>query len=379
MARRATFWLWLMVVAAAALSLWLAATTPYFPDEEKTYIPAAASISLKPGHIHLPLRLRVHPALVAYVVRASTEIFGESRLGYRALHVGAGILALLLVSHIARHWYGPVAGLWTFALFAFNEYHLRISSIATSHAVYLLFVALTLYAAHRLIVTERPIYWYTMAAAAGVGFYAKESSALFLAAVGVGMLWQGGLRWLRTPHPYGAALLFLVLVAPDVAWNLATRGSDEVTYADHFERIGGLGISVYPLAFYARSLTNVLPQSLFMDFAPEYETMNVVLGFSLLGAVTFATWPLRAADPLRRVLLTAFWLIFGFFTFIRKGDPGKGLDPVAWFWVEMTLLPAVIIAGQRLATLPTRWAAAAGTVVAAALSYAVYTMLVPVL
>jgi hypothetical protein len=50
-----------------------------------------------------------------------------------------------------------------------------------------------------------------------------------------------------------------------------------------------------------------------------------------------------------------FWGIFAFFTLIKKGDPPGRLDPVSWIWVEITIVPAVILAGARLTELTAKW------------------------
>jgi hypothetical protein len=73
--------------------------------------------------------------------------------------------------------------------------------------------------------------------------------------------------------------------------------------------------------------------------------------------------------------LLLFWFVFGFFTFIKKGDPPGRLDPVSWIWVEVTLIPAVMLAGHQLARARGIGRALAWTFAVAAL---VYACLVPV-
>jgi hypothetical protein len=119
--------------------------------------------------------------------------------------------------------------------------------------------------------------------------------------------------------------------------------------------------------FYARSAVlsaykGVTGEEL-RDETPEYHSMNPALGVLLVGAVVLTTFRPRRRDTLRTFLLILFWVVFGVFTLIRKGDPPGRLDPVSWIWVEVSMLPAVVLTGARLADAAGRtrivaWAAA---------------------
>ena len=92
--------------------------------------------------------------------------------------------------------------------------------------------------------------------------------------------------------------------------------------------------------------------------------MNPAIGGLLLGAVLVTTFR-RAAPDGTRFLLLLFWGVFGFFALIRPGDSPKDLDPASWIWVDVTLFPAVILAGSLLAGAKDRsrvwaWAFACG-------------------
>ena len=78
-----------------------------------------------------------------------------------------------------------------------------------------------------------------------------------------------------------------------------------------------------------------------------------------LGAVLVTTVRPRDRDQLRTFLLMMFWVIFGFFTIIRPGDPGGRLDAVSWVWVEVTLIPAIVLTGAWLAGISETWRAPA--------------------
>ena len=355
---------WILVVGLL-LRLHLATTEPYIHDEQNNSIPLSATISLVPGQVNLPLRGENHGALPAYVVKASSTLFGTSRLGYRLLHIAGGLTLVVVIFVVARQWYGLVAARWAAALLAFNEYFLPISARATAHVPELLLIGLAIYAFSRFLAVERPAFLYAAGGLVGLAFYCKEHTVLLLPVFFLTLLLHpAGRRWLAGPHPYLAAALFTLLVGPDLLWNLKTdpdkalvHYSDQTalqaTYRSHLRRVGGLGVSPYPSMFYARQVVLSAYQGItgeeLRDETPEYPSMNPVLGALLVGSVLLTTFRPPRRHPQQLFLLILFWVVFGVFTLIKKGDPPGRLDPVSWIWVEVSMLPAVILAGARLA------------------------------
>lgn len=354
----------LILLAALLLRLDLATRQPYIHDEENTSIPLSNTISFAPGNLNLPLRGENHGALPAYVVKASSALFGTTPLGYRSLHLLLGLCTIVLVYVLTRQWYGPVAARWAAALLAFNEYYLTISSRATAHAPHLFFVAVALYAFSQFLRRQQKVYLYAAGVSVGLAFYCKEHSALLLPVFLLTLLHAHYRHWLRSPHVYLAALTFMLMIGPDIYWNLTTdRGSAPVryarervgyaTYSSHLQRVGGVGFSPYPSMFYAHGPVRALHFHAtgreLRDETPEYRSMNSALGVLLAGAVLLTTIHPAGRHDLRRFLLLVFWGVFGFFTLIRPGSPPGRLDPVSWIWVEVTMIPAVVLTGAGLA------------------------------
>lgn len=364
----------LILVGALLLRLDLAATSEYIHDEENTSIPTSQGISFTPGNLQLPIRGRNHPALPAYFVKISSTLFGTTRLGYRLFHVIAAIVLIVMVFFLTRHWYGTVAARWAAALLAFNEYYLGVSGRATAHVPYLLFAGAAVYAFSRFLATERAGYLYAAGAALGVAFYSKEHAALLAPVFFVMLLHARYRHWFRSPHIYLAAALFALVIGPDLLWNLRAReGLQQATYGDHLQRIGGLGVSPYPFMFYGRDvvqwLHTLVTGEAVVDPTPEYRSMNLGIGALLLGAVVMATG--RSTAPVsRRFLVLLFWGVFGFFASIRPGGSPKDLDPASWIWVDVTLLPTVMLAGAMLAGAEGRVRVATWALAGAAMIYA---------
>jgi 4-amino-4-deoxy-L-arabinose transferase-like glycosyltransferase len=363
-------WLLLILLVALVVRVQLAMTRQYIHDEENTAIPISKTISFEPGNLHLPLRGENHPALPAYVVKASSTLFGTTHLGYRSMHVLLGLVTIVLVYALTRQAYGPVPARWAAAFLAFNEYYLNVSSRATAHVPNLLLVTGAVYAFSRFIATERVIYLYAAGASAGLAFYCKESTGLLLPVFALTLLIGKHRRWLLSPHVYLAVATYVLVITPDIAWNLRTNPDTatvtynnqthgQATYAAHLRRVGGLGLSPYPSMFYFRGPVTALyariTGSELKDETTEYWSVNSAIGALLVGAVVVTTVRGASPDQLRLFLLVMFWGIFTFFTMIKKGDPPGRLDPVSWIWVEVTIIPAIILAAARLGDLTGRW------------------------
>lgn len=380
----------LLAILAVALvvRLVVAGTVAYVHDEENTHIPLSRTISLVPGSLNLPLRGENHGALPAYVVRISSTLFGASPLGFRALHVLLGLITVALIYRLTSQWYGPVAARWAAALMAFNDYFLSVSARATAHVPHLFLVTVAVYAFSRFLAAPHAAWLYLAGLAVGLAFYCKEHSALLLPVFFFTLLLPRNRQWLRGPHAYLACAVFVLVIGPDIVWNLqadaervrVTYSGTEVgqaTYGAHLQRIGGLGFSPYPAMFYGKSAILSLHQLVtgteLTDATAEYQSVNPVLGVVLLGSVLLTVFRPAEREHVRPFLLFMTLGIFGFFTFIEAGDPPYRLDPVSWVWVETTLIPAVILAGARLARAAGRWRSAAWAVSVLALLYAVDT------
>lgn len=345
----------LILLAALVLRLNVAIVQPYLWDEDRNAIPLALSLSLSPGSVHLPIRGQHHPALPSYIIRASSELFGESRLGFRLLHVVLGTVAVALVYQLTALRYGTAAGLWAAALLGFNEYHVGVSSFATAKGPHLFVLLLAIVAFNRFLIEQKARYLYAGTAAVGVAFYAKEHSVLVLAVMGIVLLHSTYRQWLRSPHLYGAFALPAILVLPDLYWNLAASPSPpQAGYVDHFSRIGGLGISPYPFLFFARGAIRAVYSRFtgdtLLDQVAETPSMNTLLGGLLFALVVFRTLRHWRMDPGLRFQSMLFWFVFGFFALIQPGrpTPNLDLDPVAWYWTDVVLYPAVIISAVQL-------------------------------
>jgi 4-amino-4-deoxy-L-arabinose transferase-like glycosyltransferase len=381
-----------LLLAALGVRVAMAATVPYVHDEENTHIPLSKAISLAPGRVNLPIRGENHGALPAYVVKISSMLFGTTPLAYRALHILLGLLTVVLIYRAAYEWYGLVAARWAAALMAFNDYFLSVSARATAHVPHLFLVTSAVYAFSRFLAHQRAAWLYLAGVSVGLAFYCKEHSALLVPVFLVTLFLPRYRHWLRRPAPYLACAVFVLVISPDLTWNLRTdpetarvayTGQEvgQATYRAHLQRVGGLGFSPYPTMFYGKravmSLHALVTGAELPDNTPEYESVNPALGLVLLGSVLVTVFRRETRDEIRIFLLLMALGIFGFFTLIEQGDPPYRLDPVSWVWVETTLIPAVMLTGARLAEAAGRWRLVTWAVTGLGLLYAVDAVLWP--
>jgi 4-amino-4-deoxy-L-arabinose transferase-like glycosyltransferase len=162
-----------------------------------------------------------HPPMVAWFVRFGTAIFGDTNFGARF----AGLVAMLAtqalladmvwrVSHNIRA--VAIAVLMMEASLYFGLLMTKISP----DVPLVLFVTAMVWALVRLAVSGDGRWWLAAGAFAGLAALSKFTIGLLLPAVLAFALvpsWRG--RWLRSPYPYAAAVIALLLFLPVVIWN----------------------------------------------------------------------------------------------------------------------------------------------------------------
>jgi 4-amino-4-deoxy-L-arabinose transferase-like glycosyltransferase len=348
---------WVILAAGLALRFYLASVSTYLWDEEREWIPVAESISFEPGSLNLPIRGEFHPTLPAYFMKAGSLLLGRNQLGFRLFNLLVGGLTIALAFRLALEWKGPTAARWAAALVAFNEYHIGTSSMAVEKSFQLFFILLAVFAFSRALLREKPQYLYLAGAASGLAFLCNETSALLPPVFLVVLLLRQRV-WLRRKEAYLALLIFVGVIWPDLQWHLLSSGKSEVTYADNLTRIGGIGFTPHYFLFYGRGLIRPVFRALgwrLVDSAAEYPAMNPLFGALLLGAFAFTAVRYRRGDDVQKFLVLLFGLVFVFFLLVRPGAPRRRLDPFLWLWVDMTLLPAVLLAGSLLADAQRKW------------------------
>lgn len=371
-----------IVIAGFLLRLNVVLGSTYHWDEEREWIPFTDSISFEPGAVHLPIRTISHPVLPVYLMKLGSVIAGENPLGFRLMSLLAGSLTVLIVALVGLRWGGFWTAFWASSLLAFNEYHIFISSLAIDKPIQIFFVALAVAGFVRFLESENSKALYFAGAMTGLAFLCKETTALLLPGFLIALLLsERHRRWLLRPAPYLAVLTFVVVISPDLIVNFFLADELEYSYADHLGRAAGFGFTRHHFLFFLRGAIAMVYDwrgEHLSDLAPEYASMNPLIGSLMLGVASWMPVRLLSSPAARRdgvalYLPIAFWVIFGTFLFTRVSTQGalQHLTYVAWFWSDLTLIPGSLMAGAFLASLHGKWRAVGSVAASAAVLYAI--------
>jgi|SRR6185503_8141849 len=378
-----------LVMLGGALRYSSAWNAPQEVIEYQEFIPGAMTLSWD----HHPIRLAQHGALPHYFIRLSAWLFGETPFGFRALSVCAGTATILMLYLIGARWWGPRAGLVAAGLLAVERYHIAVSGRAIDLPFDLFFTTVAIYCLSRFLqATEgaaRPPtagrWLYGAVAATSAGFLCKEFAALMIPAGFLMLVFTGRAAWLRRREPWVAALLFAALISADVYSNLTTTQADRMvllarqkqvmqelgidlresdysnglymSYADHLSRFDSLSFSSEPFYFYFGDVLDAIGVPHTNEF-DEFPYLNALMGIVLWSSVVAAAL-LRPRDSLTVLLIVMFVTMFLPFAVLQLGPPRSKLPTDAsalWYWVDRTMLPAMLLAGHMITRLLSRGA-----------------------
>ena len=187
---------------------------------------------------HLDAGYLDHPPMIAWLIRAGTLLLGDTVLGVRTSAIVLSGLATWFVWEAARTLLKDE--LRAFAAVLFFNLTLMIGvemlaatpdmpSIATSAAL--------LFCLARLQQSGNSRWWLWAGLAAGLSLLSKYSAFFLLAGAFFWLILSPRQRiWLRTPWPWSAALLALLVFLPNLYWQ-TTHGWE--TFAFQFGRVVG--------------------------------------------------------------------------------------------------------------------------------------------
>jgi 4-amino-4-deoxy-L-arabinose transferase-like glycosyltransferase len=206
--------LWLgALIALTVLRLILAATLPLAPDEAYYFL---WSQHLQAGYLD-------HPPMVAVFIRAGVFCFGDTPLGIRLFGPLLAAFGSLLLWDVGEQLFPHRhAGVIAAALLNATLMVGVGAIVMTPDTPLLFFWTAGLAAFARLITSDNPRWWLVIGVVMGLALLSKYTALLFIAA---GFIWlvtdAQGRMTLRTPWPWVAVALALLVFAPNIAWNAA--------------------------------------------------------------------------------------------------------------------------------------------------------------
>lgn len=207
-------WTLLGGFALAKLAIQVAAIPGYGYFRDEFYYLACAG-RLDWGYVD-------HPPLSILLLWLQRSLFGDSLFALRLAPALAGAATVLLVGMMARDMGG---GRWAQALSMTAAIaapiYLALNHFYSMNALDLLFWALAAWLLIRILQRDRLSLWLWLGVVLGLGLQNKISVLWLGAGLAVGLLATSRRTLLKTPGPWAAAGLALLIFAPHLAWQAA--------------------------------------------------------------------------------------------------------------------------------------------------------------
>lgn len=336
---------------------------------------------------HLDIGYLDHPPMVAWLIRAGTDIFGDNALGVRIGALCCSIVASLFCYRLTRALFGQTAALVSLILMHTLPFFFLSGLLMTPDAPLTAAWAAFMYFFERGISGGRARAWMWAGLSLGVGLLSKYTIALAgLSAFAYVAMTPACRPWLKRFAPYAAASLALVVFSPVIFWNSqhawasfafqTLRRVSELPQFSLHKLLGSAILLIAPtgfLTFIAIAIERpmqaaaasdgassavgrrlilyfvAIPVCLFAVFSLRYQIKVDWTGASWVGSVplmalAIVAWRRRAAGRFRSALLAAWpatiailLLIYTVgFGYLAVGIPGVGysshmeLVPVGW-------------------------------------------------
>jgi 4-amino-4-deoxy-L-arabinose transferase-like glycosyltransferase len=237
------------------------------------------------------------PPMVAWFERLGETVFGDTPLGARFAQLLALPLIELLLADIARR----RTRSWNAALFVVLAIECTLDygffTIVVEPSVpLLLFTSLLLWALCRLDETLEARWWLLVGVTGGLALLSKYMIVLLAPALLLFLLLPRHRHWLRSPWPYVAVVIALLLFSPVLAWNAR---HDWASFAFQSPRL---------------DLAGALTPALMGRFlAYEFLFVGVVLFIATVaGPIALLIRAIRRRQAFELTIAVAFLFPFGF-------------------------------------------------------------------
>jgi 4-amino-4-deoxy-L-arabinose transferase-like glycosyltransferase len=164
------------------------------------------------------------PPLIAWIIRGASELCGQGEACIRAPSPLIHAATAMVVYAIGRRLYDGRIGFWAGLTYATLPGVSLSSSLISTDAPLLLFVALALWALIELKDGGGWPWALALGGAIGFGLLSKYAMCYFLLGLAAYALWTAkGRALLQNPKLYAALALGAALLAPNILWNAQNR------------------------------------------------------------------------------------------------------------------------------------------------------------
>src|SRR6201991_4868461 len=251
-----------------------------------------------------------HPPMIAWFIRFGTAIFGDTNFGGRFAGVLAMLVTQLLLADMVRRVTHDARAVVIAVLMpeAALYYGLLMAKVAPDVAMIPFAVAM-IWSLVRIAQGGDGRWWLLAGLFAGLSLLSKFTAIMFAPAVAAFLLvpdWRW--RWLRSPYPWLAVLIAMIVFSPVLIWNAQ---HDWASFRFQFVR----AVAVHELSF--RTVGDYI--------GIQFGLVGFVLLPVVLSGVTLTAWRgYRTREPVGILLSTAVLVPFLYFFWksltLRVGD-----------------------------------------------------------
>lgn len=311
--RRAGLILLLLVLGITAYRIWVVATNglTLYVDEAQYWYWAQ----------HLDWGYYSKPPVIAALIAGTTSVCGDSELCVRSGSLLLYPLSTGLLFLVTRKLFDTKIALLAAVLFlTLPAVSLSSTLISTDVALFFCWT-LALYAFVFALDSDAWDDWILLGIALGLGMLSKYTMGIFLVSALMYVFVARRFDLLRNPKAWGAVLVMLLIIAPNLWWNwqhdfptfkhtadIAAGSAQGTLHWDEFgEFIGGqfgvFGLVLFPLLVWVIIKGQVAHKPLLLSFALPF--LLIITAQALLGRAN-ANW--AAPTYVAATLLVAAWL-----------------------------------------------------------------------
>ena len=337
----------------------------YLVFDESAWVEVANRISFSPKNFNLVFHGDHHPYFEAYLIKFSTLFFNKklfaflptvlvTRLSFRLLHVILCSATIVIIYCLVKNGLGKSPATFAALLLAFSQYHIHFSRTIIQIGSLLFFVCLSLLLFWKAIKQNNDKFIVFTGISVGMAYLCEESASLLLVIFFIFLLITKRLfKWLKKWQTYVAILAFLLLIAPDIYWNLTDPNPDmklHLIKAAKFQGVSLLSTSLYIgelfLIFAKDVLSFVGGLGRNAVWPIEYPPMHWILGILCFVGVIYSFK--KRKDEFIKLMQTAFLFIFLFFTFLASSGLFKNFS---FYWASISFIPAIVLVSDLFADL----------------------------
>jgi 4-amino-4-deoxy-L-arabinose transferase-like glycosyltransferase len=160
------------------------------------------------------------PPIIAWMIAASTWLFGNGEAGIRFLSPITHMFTSFAILALGKRLFDSKIGALSAIIFATLPSIFLSSTLISTDVPLMLVWVLTLYTLYIALENNSLAYWCWSGVLAGLGFMTKYHFGVILPATLIYCLWSGKLSYtLKSPGPYIASVIALIIFSPNIYWN----------------------------------------------------------------------------------------------------------------------------------------------------------------